>query len=96
MEKTRKEIEDLKLQWMTEPIWDIYSTEGFEDYHEELYAYQQECELMWKQRAENEFIEFQKMIGTKNKKLSKYLYAMAKKIQSLESEVSVLKGIKYN
>lgn len=94
MAKTREEIEDLKSHWKADGCWDIYNTEGFEDYYEELYAYQQECELMWKKQAENEFLEFQKIIGTKNKKLSEYLYAMAKKIKKLEGDITVLKSLK--
>jgi len=96
MEKTREEIEDLKAQWKADPIWDVWNTEGFEDHYDELSTFQMVCEVEWKQQAENEFAEFQKLIGTKNKKLSKYLYAMAKKIQKLEADLSVLEGIRYN
>ena len=96
MEKTREEIEDLKAQWKADPIWDLWNTEGFEDHYDELSTFQMVCEVEWKQQAENEFAEFQKLIGTKNKKLSVFLFAMANRIKYLESEITVLKGIRYN
>ena len=32
--KTREEVEVLKNSWLKDPIWDIYDTEGFEEYRE--------------------------------------------------------------
>lgn len=48
MAKTPEEISKLKVYWYNDPIWDLYDTEGFEEYKEELKAYQEECEARWK------------------------------------------------
>lgn len=37
--KTRKEIENLKQNWKSDPCWDIEETEGFEDHKKELLEY---------------------------------------------------------
>lgn len=53
--KTREEVEYLKQGWKEEPEWNIYETEGFEEYREELKIYQEEQEALWKkQREEND------------------------------------------
>lgn len=45
--KTREEVEELKRQWKKDPTWDIYETEGFEAYRDELVAYQTQMENEW-------------------------------------------------
>jgi len=93
MEKTRKEIEDLKLQWESDGSWDLYHTDGFEEHFDELWEHQKNCEAKWEQQEKNKFEEFKRTVGTKNIKLSAYLYAMAHKIQKLEGELTVLKSL---
>jgi hypothetical protein len=45
---TREEIEDLKQQWLYNPLdWDIETTEGFEDHRDELLAFRKEKEAEW-------------------------------------------------
>lgn len=51
---TREEVEELKSNWFDDPCWDIYDTEGFEDYKDELMEYQRECERNWKYEIEIE------------------------------------------
>jgi len=41
---TRDDVEELKLQWKSDPIWDIEDTDGFEAYYDELLAYRLEYE----------------------------------------------------
>ena len=42
MAKTREDVDRLKAGWEGDPCWDIYDTEGFEEYRDELKAYLQE------------------------------------------------------
>jgi hypothetical protein len=42
--KTREEVEDLKDNWLLDPIYDLEETEGFEDYRDELLAYRIDIE----------------------------------------------------
>jgi len=52
--KTREEVEDLKQNWASDPCWDIYDTEGFEEYEKELREFQAEheriSEIQWQKR----------------------------------------------
>lgn len=45
--KTREEVEDLKKQWEIDPCWDIWTTEGFEDYENELFEFYLEKKKEW-------------------------------------------------
>lgn len=45
---TRNEVEDLKASWKGDPCWDLYDTEGFEEYKDELKAFQDKWETHWK------------------------------------------------
>ncbi len=42
--KSREEVEKLKRDWRRDPVWDIYDTEGFEDYRDELMEFQKQVE----------------------------------------------------
>jgi hypothetical protein len=48
MPKTREEIEHLKMNWLEDACWDIETTEGFEEYKNELESYRKEMEDKWK------------------------------------------------
>ena len=54
MEKSREEIENLKAGWMADPCWDLYETEGFEEYRDELKKYQEEYYLAVSYEREGE------------------------------------------
>ena len=45
MVKPRNEVEILKANWLADPCWDLYETEGFEEYRDELRKYQEEHAL---------------------------------------------------
>jgi len=50
--KTVEEIQKLKDGWRKDPIWDIETTEGFEEHQQELLEYRKKCEAEWKTKAE--------------------------------------------
>lgn len=52
--KTREQVEELKRQWLSDGCWDIETTEGFEDYHDELLKFRLSIE--GKYIAENELL----------------------------------------
>jgi hypothetical protein len=47
---TRQEIEKLKQDWASDPIWDIETTEGFEGHERELHEFAESKRAEWKQR----------------------------------------------
>ncbi len=51
--KPREEVEALKAQYVADPIWEIWDTEGFEDDHDELLEWAEKQEAFW-ERQNNE------------------------------------------
>ncbi len=53
MNKTYDDLAELKAQWLEDPIGDLYSglTEGFEEYRELLYLFQEASEECWRIRS---------------------------------------------
>jgi len=43
--KSLEEVEKLKVQWQSDPCWDIENTEGFEEHKVELLAYRKNASL---------------------------------------------------
>jgi len=52
--KTREELEQLKKEWLKDPCWDIYDTEGFEEYKDELKAYQKDIDDKYEAQRQKE------------------------------------------
>jgi len=48
--KTRDDVERLKKEWLKDGIWDLWETEGFEDYFFELRSFQ--FEELYKYKSE--------------------------------------------
>ncbi len=52
--KTREDVEALKRDWQYDSSWDIYDTEGFEEYREELTTFQRDYEANIAKRRQEE------------------------------------------
>lgn len=68
MLKTKEEIEKLKRDWKSDPCWDLWDTEGFEEHEEELRAYQKQCEEEWeieRQKEETKIDQKAEELGVK-------------------------------
>ena len=79
--KTREDVEALKRSWFRDPCWDIYDTEGFEDFRDELKDYQAKCEAQW-EKASQEKTEAEKK---KAEELGlQGLYRMIKEMETLQ------------
>jgi hypothetical protein len=80
--KTREEVEKLKDAWRRDPIWDLGGDEGFEEYWDELNAYREMYERIWKERRERE-IEKEK---AEAEKLG--LHGLYQRIKELEDDLT--------
>lgn len=49
--KSRKDVEQLKLNWLNDPIWDLEETDGFEEFSEELLRFRLMMEKKWEKIA---------------------------------------------
>jgi ribosomal protein L37E len=48
MKKSKFELQQLKESWLSDPVWDIEESEGFEEHKEELLQFRKQCERAWK------------------------------------------------
>ncbi len=85
--KTREEVEALKKCWKSDPCWDIYETDGFEDYKEELILYQLQ--------VEDEEEKFQEYRITKASTSLGCTPQLLRYIETLEAKVSHLQDVVY-
>jgi hypothetical protein len=84
--KTRQEIENLKLQWTNDPIWDLETTEGFEEYSEELKIYAMIKNIEWKNNYRERLVEKARQIGVPgNIVLAEYIMKLEDRISKLEA-----------
>lgn len=80
MVKTRKEVEELKEMWLSDPVWDLAETEGFEEYKEELKKFQEEKEAEWEAMRKEE----EKKLDAEADALGvRGLYRLVKKLETL-------------
>ena len=42
--RSEEELDDLKVDWLDDPCWDIEETPGFEVWHDDLLAWRKEIE----------------------------------------------------
>jgi hypothetical protein len=83
--KTQEQLQDLKMQWCADPCWDIESTEGFEEYHDELLEYSELMIKQWDEYRQTELIRFAKSRGLEsNLQLASYIRMLEQRIYSLE------------
>lgn len=77
-EKTEEEIAKLKESWLKDPCWEIEDTEEFEEHREELLAFHEEQESLWKaERLERQIQRGEKVgawTGIYDIDLAQYLF----------------------
>ena len=83
--KKRGDVERLKAQWCADPHWDIYETEGFEEYRGELWDYQQAKERQWRVVAHDRLMVKARRMGIPdNLTLAEYIDHLEQRIAKLE------------
>lgn len=85
--KTQDEIQALKDNWVQDPCWDIETTDGFEEHHDELLAWRMDLEekhrLAANARAELRLEKIKKETGVTDAEIAKSLYTW----EELENDV---------
>jgi hypothetical protein len=90
--KTPEEIEKLKQNWLQDPCWDIYGTEGFEEHVEELKKYQAEQERKWEKRSQQRLQEKANKMGIPdNLTLAYYIDQLEWRLHKAEEEIDKIK-----
>ena len=94
--KTREQVECLKDNWRCDPCWDIYETEGLEEYRDELVTFQTNMNQEWRAREYNKIYDFAQGLGIEtignagdepNLSLARYLIAIDKRISDIEEKI---------
>jgi len=94
--KTRPEVEALKKNWRADPCWDIYETEGFKEYRDELLLFQTNMMQGWRAKEYNHIYDFARSIGIENLgdkddepnlELAKYILKLENRIKELEERM---------
>lgn len=86
--RTRKEIDDLKNDWLLDPCFDLWDTEGFEDHLDELRAFQEKQELIWHNREQERLFRLADKYGCAgNTVLARTIERLFDEIERLRSEI---------
>lgn len=86
---TREDVEDLKRNWQQDPCWDLADTEGFEEYREELAAFQQQYEQRTRADSEAEVAALAARFHC-TPELARYLRSQEARIAQLEEQLAEL------
>jgi len=93
--KTRQEVEALKQNWLADGCWDIYDTEGFEEYRDELRVFQINQQQEWRAKEYNKVYSFAQGLGIEtignaadepNLSLARYIMKLEERIKELENQ----------
>ncbi len=91
--KTQNEIEALKRNWKSDPIWDIEETEGFEGHREELREFRLIQEQEMQATRFNRLLLKSEGLGVRgNIKLADCVEQLEHRLKSLEERVSFAYG----
>jgi len=73
---TREDVESLKADWIEDPCWDIFNTEGFEEYRGELSAFQEHKEAEWEWEHKKKLERLAKEYGLTIEEAKRYVIHM--------------------
>ena len=93
--KTREQVEMLKRNWMNDPCWDIYETEDYQEYRDELRVFQLNMTQEWRAIEYNKVYSFAQGLGIEtignagdepDLSLARYLIKLETRIKELEQQ----------
>lgn len=91
IKRTRQEIEQLKQNWVHDPIWDIESTEGYEAHFDELLEFHIAKQREWEQSRAIHLLNKAEALGAPgNVKLASYVIALENTLQAMQSQIDRL------
>lgn len=85
------DVNELKRQWLADPVWDIEETEGYEKYREELRRFRLETEAVWEaRRIEHLDAKADELGITGNRKLAQYILRLERRLEELSKQINDL------
>jgi hypothetical protein len=91
--KTREDVEELKRNWCKDPCWDLPTTEGFEEYREELTQFSNRMEEKWEREYKDQMKAEAESMGLKFPEqlpLFNTIKSMQLNIKELERKMEVI------
>jgi hypothetical protein len=84
----RIRVDDLKQNWRRDPCYDLWDVEGFEEFKDELRAYQESQEKRWAEAAAQELQEYANKIGIPdNTVLAAHIRHLERTIEALTEKL---------
>jgi len=81
---TREDVEHLKCDWASDGTWDLETTEGFEEYREELLVFRLQTEAEWRQRRQAALERKAEELGVPgNVKLAEYVLQLERRLDKM-------------
>ena len=85
---SREQVESLKSAWVSDPIWPIEDTEGFEAYRDELRAFSEKMDAKWEAEKQQRLIRKADELGVPfNLKLAQYVINLEARIAAMQREI---------
>jgi hypothetical protein len=89
-EKTPKQVENLKNQWLNDGCWEIEDTDGFEDWYDELLEFRLETVKKLEQEQKKKDLKIKKLMQQKLSELG--IYGMFEILIEQKMEIENLKS----
>ena len=80
---SRQDVETLKAKWLADPCWDVYTTEGFEEYKQELKKFQKQQEEKWQKEKEKNLYKIKNSLNI-SPEMANYIIALEERLNKLE------------
>jgi hypothetical protein len=94
--ESRKKVEELKENWKKDPCWNIYDTEGFEEFRDELIDFQKQHELEEERIYQKKLSDKADSLGISgNVQLAKYILGLEIQIAGLRNQINSIQGQLY-
>lgn len=91
--KTKEEVRRLKINWLSDPCFDLSLQPGFEDYRNELAEFENFHINKWADERREKINSFGQIIGIDNNfLLAEMIYGMRRAIFEMQEEIDKLKN----
>lgn len=95
--KSREQVEELKENWKKDPCYDIYDSEGFEEYKNELIEFQKQHELEEEKIYQKKLRDKADSLGISgNLQLAQYIFNLEIQLAGFRNQIESIRGQLYS
>ena len=85
----QNDVEQLKVEWLLDPCWDIEDTPGFARYRVELLAYRLEVEEVARRAYHDKVAAFATKLET-SFEVAEYIMALERRLDGMQRQIDAL------